>query len=134
MKNITIRYPFDRDIEIVRPDTYFLEDAFAEFNAGSGVECYEFRTAKIRSLSVGDLVRINGVWNRVESCGWQIMSDSEVAEYMTAIESRLIELRKVENDSNLPAWFAVNDVVYKVKEAKRGGRFYAADRVSGTSR
>jgi len=117
MKNITIRYPFDRDIEIVRPDGYGLEDAFAEFNAGSGVECYEFRTAKIRSLSVGDLVKIDGVWNRVEGCRWSRMAEWDVAEYMTAIESGLIELRAVENDPSLPVWFAVNDV-YRLKSPR----------------
>lgn len=124
MKNVTIRYPYDLDIEIVRPDSYGLEDAFAEFNAGSNQECPEFIEARIRSLSVGDLVKMDGVWNRVESCGWSVMTEQEVMDYMTAIEDKLIELRKLENDPNLPAWFAVNDVMYKVKKARNGGCFY----------
>jgi len=125
MNYITIRYPYDRDINIVRNDRYTLEDAFAEFNAGSSHECEEFISARIRSLSVGDLVKLNGVWSRCESVGWSVMTEAEVMEYMTAIESKLIELRTLENDPNLPAWFAINDVVYKVKVAKKGGRFYS---------
>ena len=125
MNTIIIRYPYDRDITISRDDNYGLEDAFAEFNAGSCHECPEFIEARIRSLSVGDLVKLDGIWNRCENMGWSVMSEAEVMEYMTAIESKLIELRTLENDPNLPAWFAVNDVVYKVKEAKKGGRFYS---------
>lgn len=125
MKHVIIRYPYDRDFVISRADDYGLEDAFAEFNAGSSCECPEFLEAKIRSLSVGDLVKLEGVWNRCESCGWSVLSDAEVMGYMTAIEDKLIELRTLENDPNLPAWFAINDVVYKVKVATKGGRFYS---------
>ena len=125
MKHVIIRYPYDRDFIISRADDYGLEDAFGEFNAGSSCECPEFLGARIRSLSVGDLVKVDGVWNRCESCGWSAMSDAEVMGYMTAIEDKLIELRTLENDPNLPAWFAINDVVYKVKMARKGGRFYS---------
>lgn len=124
MKNITIRYPYDKDINITREDDYGLEDAFAEFNAGSCHECPEFIGAKIRSFSVGDLVGMDGKWFRCESCGWKEMTEQEMMEYMTAIETRLIGLRQVENDPNLPAWFAVNDVVYN-HALRKGGRFYS---------
>lgn len=124
-KAIVIRYPYDRDIFILREEPYGLEDAFAEFNAGSSCECPEFIEAKIRSLSVGDLVWMAGVWNRCESCGWSVLSESEVMEYMTAIEDKLIELRTLEHDPTLPAWFAINDVIYKVNKARKGGRWYS---------
>ena len=124
MKDITIRYPYDRDITITRDDDYCLEDAFAEFNAGSSRECPEFTEARIRSLSVGDLVRWNGNWYICKSIGWEKMTEEEVMDYMTAIESKLIELRTLENDPNLPPWFAINDVVYKVKKSEAGGRWY----------
>lgn len=127
MKNITIRYSFDRDITITRPDSYGLENAFDEFNAGSSRECPEFIAARIRSLSVGDLVKMDGVWNRCESCGWLIMTETEVMEYMTAVEDKLIELRTLENDPSLPPWFAINDVIYKIKTAVAGGRWYSKD-------
>ena len=124
-KAIVIRYPYDRDICILREEPYGLEDAFAEFNAGSSCECPEFIEAKIRSLSVGDLVFLDGIWNRCESCGWSAISESEVMEYMTAIENKLIELRTLDNDPTLPPWFAINDVSYKVNKARKGGRWYS---------
>ena len=125
MKTIIVRYPYDRDFVIQRPDDYGLEGVFAEFNAGSQMECPEFINGKIRSFSVGDLVYMNGWWSRCDSVGWTEISEEEMMEYMTAIETRLIELRKIENDPELPAWFAVNDVVYNVKEIRKGGRFYS---------
>ena len=121
MKTITIRFPFDRDITITRHDTYGLEDAFAEFNSGSGQECDEYLEAHIRSFSVGDLVKIDGVWNRCESSGWLAMGDLGVMEYMTAIETKLIELRK--DNPDLSPWFAINDVVYKIKKESRPERW-----------
>jgi hypothetical protein len=73
---------------------------------------------------VGDLVRWNGNWYICKSIGWEKMTEEEVMDYMTAIESKLIELRTLENDPELPPWFAINDVVYKVKKSEAGGRWY----------
>ena len=125
MKDITLRYPYDRDIIITRDDDYTLEDAFAEFNAGSSRECPEFLEARIRSLSVGDLVRWNGNWYICKSIGWEKMTEEAVMDYMTAIESKLIELRTLENDPELPPWFAINDVFYQVKKSEAGSRWYS---------
>jgi len=124
MKSIVVRYPYERDFVITRDDSYGKDNVFDEFNAGSNHECPEFIDGKIRSFSVGDLVKVDGQWFRCEMTGWTALTEMEMWEYMLAIETKLIELRTLEGDPDLPAWFAVNDVVYKFKEAKKGGRFY----------
>lgn len=108
MKTVIVRYPYERDFTLTVPDAYTIDDVFDEFNYGSGCERDEFVDAGIRSFSVGDLVHIDDCWHRCESVGWKILSDKEMWDYMTAIESKLIQKREV--NPELPAWFAVNEV------------------------
>lgn len=47
-----------------------LETVFNEWNYGSGVECEQFVRSKKRSLSVNDIVCVNGAYFQCASMGW----------------------------------------------------------------
>ena len=59
-------------------DDQILEKIFASFNAGSGEECGTFKKARIRSMSVGDFVCINGNWYQCLKQGWEETFDEVV--------------------------------------------------------
>jgi hypothetical protein len=58
-----------------------LEIVFANWNNGSGSECPEFLASKVRSLSVGDYVAVDGQWHRCEGIGWSEVSKDDVAKW-----------------------------------------------------
>lgn len=62
-----------------------LETIFAEWNAGSGSECDAFTKARVRSLSVGDYVSVDGTWHRCEGIGWAEKSKADVAKWFTTL-------------------------------------------------
>ena len=53
------------DVEVDDP-----EDAWAQWNAGSGHETQEFYDAEVRSMSVGDIVEIDGTYYQAKAIGW----------------------------------------------------------------
>ncbi len=84
-----------------------LERVFAEWNHGSGMESELFIRSNKRSLSVNDIVGVNGKYYLCESFGWKEVT----AEYVNELEEEV---------SNHPsriqgAWFALNDVMYARK-------------------
>lgn len=82
-----------------------LELTFAQWNNGSGQECERFITSKVRSLSVGDVVCINGSYYQCASFGW----NSVTPEYVTELENAVAN----HPSRNEGAWFALNSVMWE---------------------
>ena len=81
-----------------------LERVFAEWNHGSGMECKMFIESKKRSLSVNDIVCVNGKYFQCQSFGWKQVT----AEYVNQLEQDVANSpRRSEG-----AWFALSDVMY----------------------
>lgn len=79
---LAISYEDDGD------DMEIAERAFKEFNIGSGPLAQEYRAGRNRSLSVGDLVKIDGVAYSVEPFGWE--RRAKKAAQSTAPERRTV--------------------------------------------
>jgi len=80
-----------------------LERVFAEWNHGSGRECEMFINSKKRSLSVGDVVCVNGRYHMCKSFGWKEITAEEVNELENAVSNHPNRIRG--------SWFALNDVI-----------------------
>jgi hypothetical protein len=82
-----------------------LERTFAEWNHGSGMESDLFVSSKKRSLSVNDIVCVNGKCYQCQSFGWKQVT----AEYVNQLEKDVANHpRRIEG-----AWFALNSVMYE---------------------
>lgn len=80
-----------------------LERVFAEWNHGSGMESPLFIESKKRSLSVNDIVCVNGKYYQCMSFGWNEVN----AEYVNQLEKEVaIHPRRFDG-----AWFALNEVM-----------------------
>lgn len=110
---VVIKYPADRNFEVyLEGDTHgeILENAFAAFNHGSTREHPELLASKARSLSVNDLVQIDGFWYQCQSVGWSLMEESDVMELEKAVkEHPYYDLHG--------AWFALSMVSYERKKS-----------------
>ena len=87
-----------------------LEMVFAQWNHGSGLELELFVKSKKRSLSVNDIVCVNGRYWQCASFGW----DEVTAEYVEQLE------KDVENNpltKEHGSWFGLNDVMHNQKRA-----------------
>lgn len=62
-----------------------LERVFAEWNAGSRRECEAFVNSRVRSLSVNDIVGIDGCYYQCASAGWVQVSVGYVIELEQAV-------------------------------------------------
>ena len=81
-----------------------LERVFAEWNHGSGMECKMFIESNKRSLSVNDIVCVNGKYYQCKSFGWKQVTD----EYVYQLEEDVAKNpRRFEG-----AWFALSEVMY----------------------
>ena len=111
-------------VHIIYPDEYsccfimyndmsthdILERVFAEWNHGSGVECELFVYSGMRSLSVNDIVCVNGKYFQCASFGWNEVSPEYVNELEKAVATHP---RRWDG-----AWFALNEVMWE-KNKKR---------------
>ena len=86
-----------------------LEMVFAQWNHGSGLESELFINSKKRSMSVNDIVCVNGRYWQCASFGW----NEVVPDYVNQLEE------DVANHPNRQqgAWFALNDVMYSRKKS-----------------
>jgi len=88
---ITIIYPaeFHTAYTVVTEDSdaTLLERVFAEWNGGSGMESEKFESSKVRSLSVGDIVAINGNYYQCKSFGWKHVDPNFVDDLVEKIEN-----------------------------------------------
>lgn len=113
--SVVIKYPAERDFEVyMEGETHeeILENTFAGFNHGSHQEHPTFLAAKVRSLSVNDLVCVGGFWYQCASVGWAPLTESDVIELEKAVkEHPTYEVHG--------AWFALSEIVYEQKLAKK---------------
>ncbi len=87
-----------------------LERTFAEWNDGSGMECKMFIESKKRSLSVNDIVCVNGKYHQCQSFGWKQVT----TEYVNQLEKE-VALHPLRADG---AWFALSDVMWNRKRGE----------------
>ena len=109
---IHIIYPADKVVSFVHEsdDTVenILEIAFGMFNHGSGSESELFLKSNYRSLSVNDIVGINGKYYLCLSFGWKEVT----AEFVNDLEE------EVENNPLTLAhgpWFGLSEVMFNRK-------------------
>ena len=69
-----------------------LAEVFAGWNAGSGQEWPGFLSEKVRSLSVGDFVKIENDWFQCNSFGWKLVDEAYVADWLNEFDKRLAEV------------------------------------------
>ena len=81
-----------------------LEQVFAEWN-DSPLAGKMFIQARVRSLSVNDIVSVNGVFYQCKSIGWTEVSPEYVSELIKEVKSH--PFRKEHG-----AWIVLNDIMY----------------------
>jgi hypothetical protein len=112
---IHIIYPADKVVSFVHEsdDTVdsILESAFAMFNHGSGSESELFLKSNYRSLSVNDIVGINGKYYLCESFGWKEVTAEFVNDLEEEVENNPLTL------SHGP-WFGLNEVMFTRKNGE----------------
>ena len=81
-----------------------LEQVFAEWN-DSPLAGKMFIQARVRSLSVNDIVSVNGVFYQCKSIGWTEVSPEYVSELIKEVKSH--PFRKERG-----AWICLNDIMY----------------------
>jgi|688.fasta_scaffold851016_2 hypothetical protein len=108
MKNIVhVIYPdeavhsFVMDTDMVVSD--ILERVFAEWNHGSGMESELFIRSNKRSLSVNDIVCVNGKYYLCKSFGWNEVTSQFVNELEEEVRNHPNRIQG--------AWFALNGVM-----------------------
>ena len=84
-----------------------LEYVFSGWNHGSGVESELFLKTKKRSLSVNDIVGVNGKYYLCESFGWKEVTPQFVNELEEEVSNHPNRIHG--------AWFALNDVMWDRK-------------------
>ena len=116
MKNnlVTVIYPDEYSVSFdittdsdVKP-TDILEMVFGQWNYGSGVESELFIASKKRSLSVNDIVSLNGTFYLCESFGWKEVT----AEFVNDLER---DVACHPSRFNEGAWYALQDVMFRKK-------------------
>ena len=114
MRTITVIHPGEftatYNVESNAPDLELLEEVFANWNAGSGCEIERFLKAKVRSLSVNDIVKIDnpvrmeGKYYLCESLGWTEVTK----EFVSNLEETVKSHPDFEDNGS---WFVLNDVM-----------------------
>ena len=85
-----------------------LEMVFAQWNHGSGLESELFINSKKRSMSVNDIVCVNGRYWQCASFGWNEVTTDYVNELEEEVSNHPLRQQG--------AWFALNDVMYSRKK------------------
>jgi len=83
-----------------------LERVFAEWNHGSGMECELFIKSNVRSLSVNDIVCVNGTFYQCESVGWKQVT----VEFVNQLEKEVATHPRRFIDS---PWSILSDIMWK---------------------
>lgn len=116
--NVLVNYIGDIAIKVNIPapnnasDEDVLEDVFARFNHGSGLEDPIFLAQKVRSLSVHDLVRVDDKWYQCESVGWKLVTD----EYVDSLERLVVNHPSFKEEG---PWYALQQVMWNIKVTDR---------------
>lgn len=108
---ITIIYPDEARFNLVIESDIsvdsLLERLFAEWNAGSGTESQDFLVEKIRSLSVNDIIEINGAYFQCASYGWNEVSQ----KYVDDLEEEVADHPKRAN-KEFSCWWILDEIMY----------------------
>jgi hypothetical protein len=120
---IQIIYPGENSFSFLTPvhpnDNHqtILERIFAEWNYGSNQESTVFRNARVRSLSVNDIVRVGSIpgdaWTRYyqcESIGWTTVN----FDYVSQLIEEVAKHPKLEEGG---AYYALSDIMWRRKQA-----------------
>jgi len=116
MKNlIHVIYP-DESIHsyVIESDEkieHILEDVFGEWNHGSGMESLLFKNSKKRSVSVNDIVCVNGRYFQCASIGWNEVDSA----YVNDLENEVS--RSKYRDTS--AYMALSEVMWNRKKKKK---------------
>lgn len=127
--NIEIIYPCDATFGITRTesdeieDDYILEEMFKQWNHGSNQECEQFLISRNRSLSVNDIININGRYYQCLSYGWKRVSEG----YVRQLESDVMHLM-MNDPEKYDAYFALNEVMYQRYKAEALGESLNSDK------
>jgi len=109
MKNIvSVIYPAEKTISFVHdsaPGASILEQIFAMFNHGSGSESELFVNSKVRSLSVNDIVYVDGKYFQCASVGWTEVS----VDYVNQLESDVDHHPTTKLHGS---WFGLSEVMW----------------------
>ena len=109
---IHVILPADKVISFVHEsdDTVenMLEATFGMFNHGSGIESELFLNSKCRSLSVHDIVCVNGKYFQCESFGWKEVAPQYVNDLEEAVANH--------PSRHHGAWFALSEVMYSKRK------------------
>ena len=102
--------PADKVISFVHESDDRVEDileaVFGMFNHGSGIESELFLNSKCRSLSVNDVVLLNGKYYLCESVGWKEVTAEFVYELEEEVENNPLTLAH-------GPWFGLNEVMFQ---------------------
>jgi hypothetical protein len=88
-----------------------LERVFAEWNRGSGSECELFLNNRCRSLSVNDVVVVNGRYYQCSFIGWNEISH----QYLIDLEDEVSDHRY----RDLGAWYALGEVMWERRKNEK---------------
>ena len=119
MKNnlITVIYPDEYTASfIIKTDgeadhNDLLEMVFDQWNSGSPNESDLFISSNKRSLSVNDIVCVNGTYYQCASFGWNEVTPDYVNELEEAVSNHP---RRSDG-----AWFVLHDVMWERNKAKK---------------
>ena len=115
-KNLVhVIYPADKVISFVHnsDDTVenILEVVFGMFNHGSNSESELFLNSKCRSLSVNDIVLLNGKYYLCESFGWKEVTVDFVNKLEEEVENNPLTLTH-------GPWHSLQDVMWNRKKGE----------------
>jgi hypothetical protein len=112
---IHVIYPADKVISFVHnsDDTVenILESIFGMFNHGSNSESELFLNSKCRSLSVNDIVLLNGKYYLCESFGWKEVTVDFVNKLEEEVENNPLTLAH-------GPWFGLGEVMWNRKKGE----------------
>ena len=112
---IHVILPADKVISFVHEsdDTVdsILEVVFGMFNHGSGIESELFLNSKCRSLSVNDIVCVNGKYYQCLPCGWNEVTEQFVYDLEEEVENNPLTLAH-------GPWFGLNEVMWNRKKGE----------------
>lgn len=113
-RDVTIIYPmeFQHTYEVYSEGSNenLLEEIFANWNSGSGVECALFLRLKIRSMSVGDIVKIDSTMYLCQPMGWKVIDDNFMINLLIEMGNHSL--------FNISRYAALHDVVFMESEGK----------------
>jgi len=115
-KNLVhVIYPADKVVSFVHysDDTVenILEVVFGMFNHGSNSESELFLNSKCRSLSVNDIVLLNGKYYLCESIGWKEVTVEFVNDLEEEVEKNPLTLAH-------GPWFGLGEVMWNRKKGE----------------